>query len=100
MDKRISDAKNEATYLFADVHKIASYACYNINANKLEELLDRFFASACLNVDVFDQKGMRITPREWFVVPFSVIEEVVELILNESIVHYKYDLETKTIVSK
>lgn len=100
VDKRISNAKNEATYLFADVHKIASYVCYNINANKLEELLDRFFASACLNVDVFDPKGMRITPREWFVVPFSVIEEVVELILNESIVHYKYDLETKTIVLK
>ncbi|RHA62814.1 GIY-YIG nuclease family protein [Bacteroides intestinalis] len=100
VDKRISNAKNEATYLFADVHKVASYACYNINANKLEELLDRFFASACLNVDVFDSKGMRITPREWFVVPFSVIEEVIELILNESIVHYKYDLETKTIVLK
>ena len=100
VDKRISNAKNEATYLFADVHKVASYACYNINANKLEELLDRFFASACLNVDVFDPKGMRITPREWFVVPFSVIEEVIELILNESIIHYKYDLETKTIVLK
>lgn len=100
VDKRISNAKNEATYLFADVHKIASYACYNINANKLEELLDRFFASACLNVDVFDPKGMRITPREWFVVPFNVIEEVIELILNESIIHYKYDLETKTIVLK
>lgn len=100
VDKRISNAKNEATYLFADVHKVASYACYNINANKLEELLDRFFASACLNIDVFDPKGMRITPREWFVVPFSVIEEVIELILNESIIHYKYDLETKTIVLK
>lgn len=100
VDKRISNAKNEATYLFADVHKVASYACYNINANKLEELLDRFFASACLNVDVFDSKGMRITPREWFVVPFNVIEEVIELILNESIIHYKYNLETKTIVLK
>lgn len=43
---------------------------------------------------------MRITPREWFVVPFNVIEEVIELILNESIIHYKYDLETKTIVLK
>lgn len=100
VDNRISNAKNEATYLFADVRKVASYACYNINANKLEELLDRFFASACLNVDVFGPKGMRITPREWFVVPFSVIEEVIELILNGSIIHYKYDLETKTIVLK
>lgn len=90
LDKRISNAKNEATYLFADVQKVASYACYNINANKLEDLLDRFFATVCLNVDVFDPTGLRITPREWFVVPLAVIEEAIELIFNESIVHYKY----------
>lgn len=100
VDKRISNAKNEATYLFADVQKVASYACYNINANKLEELLDRFFATACLNVDVFDPTGLRITPREWFVVPFAVIEEAIELILNGSIIHHKYDCETKSIVLK
>lgn len=100
MDKRISNAKNEATYLFADVQKVASYACYNINATKLEELLDRFFAAACLNVDVFDPLGQRITPREWFVVPFDVIEEAIKLIINESIVHYKYDSNTKSLILK
>lgn len=98
LDKRISNAKNEATYLFADVQKVASYACYNINANKLEDLLDRFFATVCLNVDVFDPTGLRITPREWFVVPLAVIEEAIELIFNESIVHYKYCSIQKVIV--
>lgn len=100
VDKRISNAKNEATYLFADVQKVASYACYNINANKLEELLDRFFATACLNVDVFDPTGLRITPREWFVVPFTVIDEAIKLIINESIVYYKYCSDTKSIILK
>ena len=47
----------EASYLFADVLKIASYKIYNRNANKLESLLHRFFANACLNVDIFDDKG-------------------------------------------
>ncbi len=100
LDKRISNAKNEATYLFADVQKVASYACYNINANKLEELLDRFFATACLNVDVFDPSGLRITPREWFVVPFNIIEEAIELILNGSIIYYQYDYNVKSIILK
>lgn len=100
LDKRISNAKNEATYLFADVQKVASYACYNINANKLEELLDRFFATACLNVDVFDSSGQRITPREWFVVPFNIIEEAVELILNGSIIYYQYNPESKSLILK
>lgn len=100
VDKRISNAKNEATYLYADVQKVASYACYNINANKLEELLDRFFATACLNVDVFDPAGRRITPREWFVIPLTVIEEAIEFIINGLIVNYKYDVEKKMIVLK
>lgn len=97
VDERIKNAKNEATYLFADVKKVATYKVYNRNADKLESLLHRFFAEACLNVDLFDVKGQRITPREWFVVPFDVIEEVIHLILNENIVNYKYDVETKKL---
>jgi hypothetical protein len=100
VDDRIKNAKNEATYLYSDVQKVATYACYNRNADKLEQLLHRFFASACLNIDLFDDKGQRITPREWFIVPFEVIEEAIELILNESIMHYKYDTTTRTITLK
>lgn len=100
VDERIKNAKNEATYLFADVKKVATYKVYNRNADKLESLLHRFFAEACLNVDLFDVKGQRITPREWFVVPFDVIEEVIHLILNENIVNYKYDLMGKKIKIK
>ena len=97
VDERIKNAKNEATYLFSDVKKMATYKVYNRNANKLEGLLHRFFAKACLNVDLYDTKGQRITPREWFVVPFIIIEEAIELILNESIVNYEYDIVNKKI---
>ena len=100
VDERIKNAKNEATYLFADVKKIATYQVYNRNADKLENLIHRFFAQTCLNVDLFDKKGQRITPREWFVVPFEVIEEVIELILNETIVNYEYDVLNKKIKIK
>ena len=91
VDDRIKNAKNEATYLYADVKKIATYKVYNRNADKLESLLHRFFASACLDIDLFNEKGQRLNPREWFVVPFEVIEESIHLILNESIVNYEYD---------
>lgn len=100
LDERIKNAKNEATYLYADVIKVSSYACYNRNADKLEQLLHRFFAEACLNVDIEIIKGKRITPREWFVVPFEEIERAIGLILNEQIVNYKYDKETEKIVLK
>ena len=100
VDERIKNAKNEATYLFADVKKIATYAVFNRNADKLESLLHRFFANACLNIDLFDKKGQRITPREWFVVPFEIIEEAINLILNESIVNYEYDVINRQIKLK
>ena len=100
VDDRIKNAKGEATYLYADVVKVATYKCYNRNADKLEQLLHRFFAEACLNVDIEIIKGKRITPREWFVVPFEVIEKAIELILNEQVVNYKYDRELETIVLK
>lgn len=100
INERIKNAANEATYLFADVVKVSSYACYNRNADKLEQLLHRFFASACLDIDLFNEKGQRLTPREWFVVPFEIIEKVIQLILNEQIVNYKYDIRNGIIIKK
>jgi len=100
VEDRIKNAKNEATYLFADVKKIATYKVYNRNADKLESLLHRFFASTCLDIDLFNEKGQRLNPREWFVVPFDVIEESIQLILNESILNYEYDTETERIKLK
>lgn len=100
VDERIKNAKHEATYLFADVQKVATYKVYNRNADKLESLLHRFFANACLDIDLFNEKGQRLNPREWFVVPFDVIEETIQLILNENIVNYEYDTNTKKIKLK
>jgi hypothetical protein len=100
VDERIKNAKNEATYLFADVQKIATYKVYNRNADKLESLLHRFFANACLDIDLFNEKGQRLNPREWFVVPFKVIEETIQLILNENIVNYEYDSVMKKVKLK
>lgn len=73
---------------------------YARNADKLESLLHRFFASACLDIEFENDNGQRINPREWFIVPFEVIEEVIELILNENIVNYEYDTMNKRIILK
>ena len=100
VDDRIKNAKNEATYLFADVKKIATYGVYNRNADKLEGLLHRFFATACLDIEFTSNKGQRINPREWFVVPFEVIEEAIQLILNGNIINYTFNAVSKNIELK
>jgi hypothetical protein len=91
VNERIKNASKESTYLYADVHLLDKYACYNMDAQKFEHLIHRFFADVCLNVDVFDDKDRRITPREWFVAPRPIIDKVVTLILSGDIVNYKYD---------
>ena len=100
VNERIKNASKESTYLYADVHLLDKYACYNIDAQKFEHLIHRFFADVCLNVDVFDDKGKRITPREWFVAPRQIIDKVVTLILSGEIVNYKYDSTNEVLLTK
>ncbi|WP_374173634.1 GIY-YIG nuclease family protein [Flavobacterium tructae] len=97
---RIKNAFKEATYLLSDVDVVSTYKCYNVNPHKFEQLIHRFFAEVCLNVDIYDDKGRRITPREWFVVPFTIIDKVIDLILDETIVNFKYDPLNKAIINK
>lgn len=100
IEERIKNAKNEATYLYAEVATVSSYTCFNRKADKLELLLHKFFAEACLSIDIEIIQGKRISPREWFVVPFEEIERAIELILNEQIVNYRYDKGIEKIVLK
>jgi len=100
VNERIKNAENEPTYLMAPVDNIASWKCYNMNTQKFEQLIHNFFGSSCLEIDVFDEKGNRHTPREWFIAPIEVIEQTIELIINGNIVDYKYDLGNMTIIKR
>ena len=80
VEKRVANAKLDSTFLMADVEVIATYELYNINRTKLENLLHRFFEPAKLNIQITDRFGNPIFPREWFLVPLFIIDEVVEKI--------------------
>jgi len=100
VDERIKNAEDDPTYLMAKVHIVETFECFNLNPQKLELLLHRFFAKVCLEVDVFDKAGKRYTPREWFVAPLSVIEKAIELVISGEIVGCRYDEKTELIVQK
>lgn len=100
VEERIKNAEKEPTYLMAPVRIKGAWKCFNMNPQKLEQLLHNFFGNSCLEIDVFDEKGKRHTPREWFIAPFEVIEQAIELVINRKIVNYKYDNENFTIIGK
>lgn len=100
VEERIKNAEKQPTYLMAPVSIVGVWKGYNMNPQKLEQLLHNFFGNSCLNVDVFDDKGIRHTPQEWFIAPLEVIEQAIELIINGKIVNYKYDAENLSIVGR
>lgn len=96
--ERIKNAEREPTYLMAPVDYIAGWKCYNMNPQKFEQLIHNFFGNSCLEIDVFDEKGKRYTPREWFIAPIEIIEQTIELIINGKVINYRYDAENTTII--
>jgi hypothetical protein len=95
---RFSCAKNDPTFLLADVEVIATYDLYNINRVKLENLIHRVFGPARLDIEIKDRFGKPVVPREWFLVPLFVVNEAVELIMDGSITQYVYDPQAVRLV--
>ena len=91
VDKRIAGAHLQPTFLMANVEILATFELYNINRTKLEKLIHRIFENAQLDIEIEDRFGNPVKPREWFLVPFFIIDEVVERIKDGSISNYVYD---------
>lgn len=100
VDERIKDAKRDPTYFMAPVDVVASYRCLNMNVQKFENLLHRLFMRVRLSTEIVGRDGMKYSADEWFVVPFKVIDEAVQLIINGEIVNYIYDDAREQLVER
>ncbi|WP_373090525.1 GIY-YIG nuclease family protein [Zhongshania sp.] len=98
VEKRIANAKLDPTFLMAEVEVVATYKLSNINRTKLENLLHKFFVESQLDIEVPDRFGNMVKPKEWFLVPLFVIDEVVERIKDGSITDFKYDYKLAKLV--
>ena len=93
VEERIANAKNDATYLYADVEIVASWEVYNIKAVAFENALHKLFKRAQLQLAA----GVA-HPKEWYIVPYKIIEEAVSrLIQGEKI---GYDIHLQKLVSE
>ncbi|MEV5407179.1 GIY-YIG nuclease family protein, partial [Streptomyces albidoflavus] len=100
IETRIANAALDATYLLADVEIVASYKLFNINRTRLENILHRVFAAAQLELTIEDRFGNPVRPREWFLVPLTVIDQVVDKIRDGSIVEFEYDPTTARLAKR
>jgi hypothetical protein len=100
VERRISNAALDATFLMADVEVVSTYKLFNINRTKLENIIHRVFDAARLNIEIKDRFGNPVVPREWFLVPSFVIDEVVDRIKDASISDYVYDPRRARLVKR
>ena len=98
--QRIAGARLQPTFLLADVEIVATYELFNINRSKLENLLHRILEPARFDVEIIDRFGRPVVPREWFMVPLFIIDEVVDRIRDGSIVDYIYDPKNAQLVPR
>ncbi|WP_437202254.1 GIY-YIG nuclease family protein [Planctomicrobium sp. SH664] len=92
--KRVANARKDPTFLLADVEIVAEYKLANINRKALEALIHRFFANARLDLELKDRFGAGVEPREWFLLPLPVIDEMIEKIKDGTIGDVAYDSGT------
>ena len=91
LEDRVRGAADDPTFLMAPVRPVRSFEAINLNANKFENILHRLFADARLDIEIMDRFGKPFRPREWFLLPLPVIEQAIPMILDGSIVRYRYD---------
>lgn len=98
VETRIQNAQNEATYLMAPVAVVSTFQCFNVNLDKLEKLIHRFFDSAKVDIQVTDLEGRYVTPNEWFSVPLPCVTNAIRLLITGEILKYRYDRKSEEIV--
>lgn len=99
VEARISGAANDATYLLADVDIVATYKLFDVNRPRLEALIHRVLDSVRYDVEIPDRFGKPVRPREWFLVPLSIIDEIVERIGNQTLVGRVYDRDAAALIA-
>ena len=82
VERRVANAQNESTFLYAPVEIITKYHVYNINAHHFENAIQRVFSDKNLDVEIVANNGRLIVPREWFVVELDEIDETINKIIT------------------
>lgn len=91
VEKRIANAQSDPTYLMDKVKIEASWKTYNMNTQKFENLIHQFFSAVQFNFIVKDKEGKKFKTLEWYIVPISIIETVINRFIDKSIVNYRYN---------
>lgn len=96
--RRLSGAHLQPTYLMASVEWVTEYQLFNVDHKQIEKVIHKALSHVRFNKPIEDRFGNLVKPREWFIVPDFVIQEVVNRIRDRSITDYYYDPKSESLV--
>jgi len=99
IEARIAGAADDATYLLADVDVVATYKLYDVHRSRLEALIHRVLSKVRFDAEIPDRFGKPVRPREWFLVPLPIIDEIVARIADGTLAGMIYDPQSVALIS-
>ncbi|MEH3047204.1 MAG: GIY-YIG nuclease family protein [Sphingomonas adhaesiva] len=99
VEARIAGAADDATYLLAGVDVVATYNLYDVHRSRLEALIHRVLEPVRFDVEIPDRFGKPVRPREWFLVPLPIVDEIVARIADGTLAGMTYDPQTVALAS-
>lgn len=88
VEERVANAKNQATYLYADVEIVATWKVYNVKSVAIENAIHHLFNKVQLQLTAGEY-----TPKEWYVVPLDIIDSAISLLISGKKVAYDETLQ-------
>ena len=98
VEARIAGAADDATYLLAEVDVVATYKLYDVHRTRLEALIHRVLDKVRFDVEIPDRFGKPVRPREWFLVPVPIVDEIVARIADGTLAGMTYDPRSVALV--
>lgn len=81
VEKRVANAENEATYLYAPVKIVATWEVQNFSGRKLETVIHHRFENKQLQISIPTANGKIENPKEWYIVSLDEIEATINDII-------------------
>ncbi|WP_342723398.1 GIY-YIG nuclease family protein [Sphingomonas palmae] len=98
VEARIAGAADDATYLLAEVDVVATYKLFDVHRTRLEALIHRVLNKVRFDAEIPDRFGKPVRPREWFLVPLPIIDEIVARIADGTLAGMIYDPQSVALI--
>ena len=100
VEERIHNCENETTFLNDKTEIVSVTPIYGYQINKIENIIQSFFSSKRLDIEIADKDGFMSKPKEWFSVPIEIIHQSIKLLSENRLKDFFYDSQNEKILKR